>query len=155
LIRPDLAGDDSSAAVEKEPKRLFVYGSLMKGFFNHEKSLEGKVLSCIPGKVHGILYHQSLKGYPAMVKGEGWVKGELLELDEFDRLILLCDRLEGFIGPGNSSNEYERLVSPVKLENGDETSAQVYWYVRHDLGSPDNPAIPVPSGDWRVFMQKP
>ena len=140
------------AAVKEDPKRLFVYGSLMEGFFNYKKSLEGMVISRKPAMVRGLLYHQSLKGYPAMMAGEGWVRGEFLELKDYEKLISLCDEIEGFSGHGCGDNEYDRHVSPVVLENGEEVFAQVYWYARRDLGSPENPAITIPSGDWREFM---
>ena len=142
------------AAVDKESQRLFVYGSLMEGFFNYKKSLDGKVISRIPGSVQGLLYHQSNKGYPALVSGEGRVRGEFLELKDFRDIILLCDRIEGYIGPGQSGNEYERRISAVSLDDGSQRSAWIYWYARADLGSPGNPVVPVPSGDWRSYMYK-
>ena len=134
-----------------DPKKLFVYGSLLEGFFNYKKSLDGKVISRIAGKVRGLLYHQSLKGYPAMVPGDGWVNGEFLELEDFDNLIPLCDEIEEYFGPGHPDNYYERRVSEVELVNGNKAMAWIYWYVRNDLGSSENPVIPVP-GDWREFM---
>ena len=151
---PKSVSEDIQAADDKDPKRFFVYGSLMEGFFNYKKSLEGKVISRVPGRVRGILYHQSNKGYPAMVSGEGWVKGEFLEVEDFEKLVLICDRTEGYNGPGHPDNEYERLNSTVELENGEKGLAQVYWYARHDLGSPENPVVPLPSGDWREYMGK-
>lgn len=155
MIKPDMKEGTSTsvrAAAEKEPKRLFVYGSLMEGFFNYDKSLRGKVISSSPGKIRGLLYHQSLKGYPALVEGEGWVRGEFLELADFAEIISICDRIEVYLGPGNPGNEYERRVSVISLDNGVETPAQVYWYARSDLDSPKNPVVRAASGDWREFM---
>jgi len=142
-----------SSADEKIVK-LFVYGSLMDGFFNHKKFLEGKVISSVPGRVQGSLYHQNRKGYPAIVPGEGWVKGELLEVENYDSTILLCDEIENYKSPGHPDNEYERRTSAIKLENCKTCSAQVYWYARNDLGSDENPVTPLPSGDWREYMSE-
>lgn len=141
-------------ATEKDTKKLFVYGSLMDGFFNYKKSLEGKVTFRAAGKVQGLLYHQDNKGYPAIVPGEGWVKGELLEVDDYEKIITICDEIERYTGPGHPDNEYERRVSTVELENGETCFAQVYWYARNDLESDENPATPIPSGDWRDHMGK-
>jgi len=126
----------------------------MEGFFNYEKSLEGKVITRVPARARGLLYHQNAKGYPAMVSGDGWVKGELLEFADYDNVLTLCDRIEGFLGPGNPGNEYERRATAVEPEDGGKCSAWVYWYARQDLCSTDNPAAPVSSGDWREFMKK-
>ena len=137
-----------------DPKKLFVYGSFMEGFFNYKKSLEGNVISRIPGRVRGLLYHQRLKGYPAMIPGSGWVHGEFLELNDFDKIIPLCDEIEEYFSPSHPDNNYERKVSEVELVNGKKALAWIYWYVRNDLGSCENPVIPIHSGDWREFMMR-
>ena len=141
-----------NTAVDMEPKRLFVYGSLMEGFFNYKKVLEGKVITRVPAIARGILYHQCKKGYPAMIPGEGRVRGEFLELDNYESLITLCDNLEMYLGPGHPGNEYERRAEVVELETGETRPAWVYWYARSDLNSPENPVVLIPSGDWRKFI---
>jgi gamma-glutamylcyclotransferase (GGCT)/AIG2-like uncharacterized protein YtfP len=125
----------------------------MEGFFNYEKAFRGKVLTRIPARVRGILYHQTRKGYPAMIPGEGWVKGEFLELKDFSRLIVISDGIENYFGP-SGDNEYERRITPVELLP-EETAAcaYVYWYARDDLGAGKNPAEIIPSGDWRSYME--
>jgi len=138
----------------KDPLRLFVYGSLMEGFFNYKKSLEGKVISRTTGKVRGILYHLKAKGYPAMIPGDGWVSGEVLEVDDFNKVIQMVDEIEEYLGPNRPENQYERQVSEIELANGTKGSAWVYWYSRNDLGSPENPVIPILSGNWREFMER-
>jgi gamma-glutamylcyclotransferase (GGCT)/AIG2-like uncharacterized protein YtfP len=146
----------------------------MEGFYNYDKSLRGKVRSRVAAKVRGTLYHQTLKGYPAMTPGaiaesaprgrvmlgEAWVKGELLELEDFDRIVEISDEIEGFLGEGHKDNEYDRRLTEVEFDTGLVTPefektilAWVYWYARPDLGTPANPAELVPSGDWRDFMQ--
>jgi gamma-glutamylcyclotransferase (GGCT)/AIG2-like uncharacterized protein YtfP len=140
--------------IPEDPKRLFAYGSFMEGFFNYKKTLKGKVIFRTLGKVRGILYHQTNKGYPAMIHGDGWVSGEFLEFDNFDKSISLCDKIEKYFSPNHPDNEYERMVSEVELANGETSLAWVYWYGRNDLNSSENPVILVSSGNWRDFMQK-
>jgi gamma-glutamylcyclotransferase (GGCT)/AIG2-like uncharacterized protein YtfP len=137
------------------PLRLFVYGSLMGGFFNYEKVLAGKVLSRRRAIVRGKLFHQIAKGYPALVPGSSPVAGEFLELLDFDRLLADSDRLENFFGPGQRENEYERRPTPVELgDTGVAALAWVYWYARDDLETETNPAIFLSAGDWRRYMEE-
>lgn len=154
------ASPASPGRAQEAPQRLFVYGTLMEGFYNYDKSLRGKVRSRVPARVRGVLYHQTLKGYPAMTPGSGWVTGELLELEDFDRIVEISDEIEGFLGEGHKDNEYDRRLTEVEFDTGLVTPefektilAWVYWYARPDLGTPANPAELVPSGDWRDFMQ--
>jgi gamma-glutamylcyclotransferase (GGCT)/AIG2-like uncharacterized protein YtfP len=145
------------ALTGEEPQRIFVYGSLMDGFFNYKKIFSGNVLCRTPARVRGILYHQTRKGYPALIPGEGWVQGEFLELRDFLRLLVISDELENYRGrPGD--NEYERRITPVELlpeatAAAAEAVAYVYWYDRNDLGTEENPAEHIPSGDWRAYME--
>jgi gamma-glutamylcyclotransferase (GGCT)/AIG2-like uncharacterized protein YtfP len=124
----------------------------MEGFFNYEKSFKGKVVSRVFGRTRGLLYHQTEKGYPAMVPGESWVTGELLELEDFDGLLKIGDRIEGYEGPEMPDNEYDRRVTDIETSAG-TVRAWVYWYGRTDLGSAGNPAVFIPGGDWRRFME--
>jgi gamma-glutamylcyclotransferase (GGCT)/AIG2-like uncharacterized protein YtfP len=135
-------------------ERIFVYGSLMEGFFNYKKSFEGKVLSRVSGRVRGRLCHQTNKGYPAMTPGDGWVRGELLELEDFGHLLEIADRIERYEEfPADRDNEYVRQITAVELDGGTTVSAWVYWYGRDDLGTLENPQVPIPGGDWRQFME--
>jgi gamma-glutamylcyclotransferase (GGCT)/AIG2-like uncharacterized protein YtfP len=135
-------------------EKLWVYGSLLCGFFNHAKVLQGRVLSAKTARIKGRLFHQIAKGYPALCEGDNWVYGELLEIEDLASRIDLIDELEGFV-EGGSNNEYERRLSDVfVLEDGVWTQEQafVYWYVRSDLGTPSNPVLPLDNGDWKDYM---
>ena len=137
-----------------ECNRIWVYGSLLCGFFNHQKVLQGRVLHARSAKVKGRLFHQVQKGYPALVEGEQGGYGELLEIDVLASIIERIDELEGY-REGGSDNEYERRLATVHvLCDGawQETQAYVYWYVRDDLGSVTNPVLPLDNGDWRYYM---
>lgn len=136
-------------------ERLWVYGSLLCGYFNHVKVLQGRVLCVQPARIKGRLFHQLHKGYPALIHGSDWVYGELLEVKDFDSVLPLVDALEGYRDVG-ADNEYERKVSEVyALEEGiwKVANAYVYWYGRKDLGTKENPALYLPGGDWKGYMR--
>jgi gamma-glutamylcyclotransferase (GGCT)/AIG2-like uncharacterized protein YtfP len=124
----------------------------MEGFFNYEKIFSGRVLSRTPARVRGVLYHQIRKGYPAMIPGESWVRGEFLELDDFCRLLAASDEIENY-REGAADNEYERRLSPVELlPERIPAFAYIYWYARIDLETGENPVEHIPTGDWREYM---
>ena len=62
------------------PQKMFVYGTLMKGFYHYEKALVGQEVSLVPARTRGLVWHMSNRGYPAIKAGDGWVYGELVEL---------------------------------------------------------------------------
>jgi len=107
-----------------------------------------------PCKGERTLFHQIDKGYPALVEGEAWAYGELLELEDFFNLLPQIDMLENYYGLGND-NEYNRIQSEVFVYAQGEWMAQqayVYWYAQNDLGKGENPAVRVLGGDWRSYM---
>lgn len=133
------------------PEKIFVYGSLMRDFYNFNKALSGKVLSSAPARVKGTLYHLVEEGYPALVSGDGWVYGELIQLKNFKDTVVHLDQIENYY-PDNANNEYERLITPVQvIETGSEEQAYVYWYSCEE-NIRENAVILVEDGDWRNFM---
>ena len=95
------------------PQKMFVYGTLMKGFYNYEKALVGQEVSLVPARTRGVVWHMSTRGYPAIKAGDGWVYGELVELKDFAAVIDIMDDIEGYYGPEDPRNEYARILSPV------------------------------------------
>ena len=77
---------------------IFVYGSLMEGFFNSEKALKGKVEKRIKAKTKGRLYHLIEKEYPALVDGEDVVYGELLIMKDLENILPILDEIEKYYG---------------------------------------------------------
>ena len=70
---------------------IFVYGSLREGFFNYDKYLKGKVIKNIPAVLEGMdLYHMPYKGYPAIIPGNGILKGEIIEVMDYENCSCLC-----------------------------------------------------------------
>lgn len=135
------------------PGKLFVYGSLMQGFFNYNKALMGKIHSSVPARVQGNLYHLQKDGYPALVPGDGWVFGELIELKNFKETIVHLDQIENY-RIGNKDNEYERLMTLVEvIDTGTKEQAYVYWY-NLSLDTEDKSVISIKDGNWRNFMMQ-
>ena len=138
-----------------ECERLWVYGSLLSGFFNPVTVLEGRVVSLHPARVKGRLFHQLHKGYPALLSGSDWVYGELLQIRDFSSVLPLVDELEGYAA-GRADNEYDRRMSQVFYQQDGAwlaVGAYVYWYARRDLGTKENPALYLPGGDWKGYMR--
>lgn len=134
---------------------LFVYGSLMEGFFNHEKALVGKIVSRKIAYMYGELFHIENKGYPALIEGKNKIYGELLELPDEEPLLVKLDEIENFNHISNSDNEYIREMIEIQVENqSNSISAYVYKYnLDANCNRLDN-LVPVKSGMWREYMQE-
>lgn len=130
---------------------LFAYGSLMKGFHNHDKGVSGRIVATYPAKVQGTLYHLSKRGYPALMPGDGFVYGECMEVTDVEETLAICDAIEDYHGVG-ANNEYNRLVTVVeRLDTNELVPAYVYWYAQGDQLDA-NGAVPIPDGNWRTYM---
>lgn len=128
--------------------RVFVYGTLMKGFWNYRRYLEGNVGHIIRGKAQGLLYHLP-QGYPAMIKGEGIVHGEIVEpVDQ--GLLRELDVLEGYCGYAED-NLYVREIIDVLTDEGEVLQCWAYIYADEEYAR--KRGIFIPHGDWRKFMQ--
>lgn len=134
-------------------KYVFVYGSLMEGFFNSEKALVGKVKKRIKAKTKGKLYHLANKGYPAMIDGEDIIYGELLVIDDLDALFPALNKIEKYFGENDPNNEYHRVVIEVETEDGDKELAYVYKYNDDNVENQKDEKIYIPNGSWREYME--
>lgn len=130
-------------------EKIFVYGSLMSGFWNYDKVLKNRVRKVEKGVVRGELYHLPA-GYPAIVDGKARVTGEVMTISQ-DKLIKSLDLLEGYMGEGED-NLYERKKKTVILEDGRKEECWVYLYVDQKTARKEGKCIP--HGSWRSFMEK-
>lgn len=85
--------------------RVFVYGTLKKGFSNHNRILEGYDIKITPAWTYGMLY--DLGYFPALTEGNNKVYGELIEFDNLE-ILRRVDSLEGFRGENSNFNFYDR-----------------------------------------------
>lgn len=111
--------------------KVFVYGTLKKGFHNHrviEKTLIKKISEA---KLEGyVMHYVNHGGYPVIMPQEGSVVyGELIEFkkESFREQLESLDFLEGFRGEGCKDNLYNRIKADVIV--GDEKiTAYVYEF---------------------------
>ena len=131
--------------------RVFVYGTLMQGMENHSL-LAPYVKTLFPATLQGRLAHLTQEGYPMLFSGIETVQGELVDLTDEAAALALLDPLEGFIGPGEPQNLYERCQLMATDRQGKAMEAWVYicppaaesrWWATGE---------PVANGDWRAFF---
>ena len=101
---------------------LFVYGTLMPGEPNF-RQIEDFVIDHQPGTIDGVLV--DLGAYPALVPGEGIVKGAMLRIKP--EALEITDRIEGYHSdPDRCLYVREEVV--VRLEDGQEARAWTYCF---------------------------
>lgn len=125
-------------------QRVFVYGTLKKGFSNHDRILSGYDIKITPAWTYGELY--DLKwGFPAMAAGRNKVYGELLEFDD-QEMLQKIDRLEGFRSNGSRSNFYMREIVTVYVNYDQPLQACVYLLSKNQVN--DIGGTIIPTGIW-------
>jgi len=109
--------------------RVFVYGTLRRGFGNHRLLAGARFLG--EARTARAYRMVSLGGCPGMLAGTSRVVGEVYEVD--DETLLRLDRLEG--------HPYMYRREPVRLHGFAKVEA--YIYQRDSARLPE-----VASGDW-------
>ena len=131
---------------------LFVYGSLRQGFNHAAYEYIKQYFSLLGhGKAQGILY--DLGPYPAAMPsmGQHQIVGELYRVnqeDEFEYAIAQLDDYEGVDASYDQPALYRRDLTTVKLDDGSEYQAWIYWYTGDITGKPV-----VESGDVLEYMR--
>lgn len=119
--------------------KLFVYGTLMRGYDNHHVlQPHTKFSECVSLKGFILL---NIGKYPAILPSDedATVQGELYWLEDVKQGLQQTDRLEGHPFP------YHRQTVTVTTANGDWVEAWAYVWT-------SNPIYPViESGDYRQF----
>lgn len=132
-------------------KKIFVYGSLRSDMFNYNIYLNGKVKSSKKGYINGNLYHLGNKGYPAVVKGNKKILGELMELNDFEATLKELDDMENYQLDG-FNNEYNRHEVDVTLPDRSIEKAYFYEYNKDAKINKDDVLISIECGDWKEYM---
>jgi gamma-glutamylcyclotransferase (GGCT)/AIG2-like uncharacterized protein YtfP len=107
--------------------RLFVYGTLRKGFRAHGLLLRFRPRPLGAGHVPGRLYE--LGDYPGAaeaVGNEDRIQGELYWLPRAEVAFKVLDNFEGFDPARPASNEFERKETMVTLAGGRRIRAWIY-----------------------------
>lgn len=99
---------------------VFTYGSLKKGYHNHQwmKDINAKFVGSGISNSEFELYSVD-DSYPAIVKGHSRILGEVYQINASD--VRHLDRLEGY------PDLYNRRFCKVLLSNGSTVNALVYF----------------------------
>ena len=131
----------SDAPVPSDSDYVFVYGGFMRGFDLHHYLAGASLVSAASAR--GALY--STGTYPAMIEGNGTVRGELYRFDDIAVALEVLDEVEEYDPLETLSSLYLRVLRNVRLDkDGTEVPAWLYFYNRDVKG-----LRPVKSGDWR------
>ena len=123
--------------------RVFVYGTLKKGFSNHDRIFAGYDIKITPAWTYGELY--DLGHFPAMTEGNNKVNGELIEFED-PGILRKIDRLEGYVGRNNPDNFYDRLEVDVFVDSNTPITTWIYLMTNKKIQ--DIIYEPVLSGVW-------
>ena len=115
---------------------LFVYGTLMPGESNY-RQIEDLVIDHQPGTIDGVLV--DLGAYPALIPGEGLVKGIMLRMSE--QALAITDRIEGYTSDRDRCL-YVREEVVVRFEDGQEAVSWSYLFA-NSAGVTDCPRLVV------------
>lgn len=109
--------------------KVFVYGSLKKGFHNHSLIKDCEFLG--DGRLEGAtMYKMGSVPYPSIKLGtEDYVFGEIYEVDTVT--LYQLDRLEGYTGKYGDHNLYNRMLCSVRnLVTSEEYDCYVYVWAQ-------------------------
>ncbi|MBP1933221.1 gamma-glutamylcyclotransferase family protein [Ammoniphilus resinae] len=128
---------------------VFVYGTLRQEESNHHY-LAGSTKVAIAARTNGRLVDTSY-GYPALFQDSSCrVNGEVYKVN--DETMRRLDHLEGYYGPGNPQNHYERFIVPIETDVK-TIPAWVYVYAKNRSATNFKQ---VDEGDWKLdrMLQK-
>jgi len=117
-----------------ECHRLFVYGTLRRGFelHHHLRRLGARFRAEAKVGAERIDRGRFPGARPTGRKGK-WVRGELFELGQPARDLKVLDEVEGFIPQASSRSLFVRATTEVMLPDGSRDRAWIYW-----LGAPNS-----------------
>jgi gamma-glutamylcyclotransferase (GGCT)/AIG2-like uncharacterized protein YtfP len=110
--------------MKEGPIRLFVYGTLMPGGGIYHR-LERHARLARPATVEGVL--MDLGAFPALVPGEGVVRGVLLDIEPEG--LRIADQIEGH-RPDERSCFYQRRETDICLDAGGSVDGWAYVFAR-------------------------
>jgi gamma-glutamylcyclotransferase (GGCT)/AIG2-like uncharacterized protein YtfP len=128
--------------------KVFFYGTLMAGFDRRKHAgIDTRMRFVDRGRIDGALFDLGL--FPAAIPApDGFVWGEIYEVDDDPSVLAKLDEIEGFRSSEPDSSLYVRVETTVAFENGGEDSAWVYFY-----NAPLGRAERIPSGDYLEHLR--
>lgn len=123
--------------------KVFVYGTLKRGYGNHRILERSDVIFIGNAKTHGT-FDMINSGFPVLVPNDNGlpVKGEVYDIGDNKEVLARLDSLEG---EGVMYDRREIVVMPVEQELGDEMAVSVYignpkyWHRRIAPGRGNHP----------------
>jgi gamma-glutamylcyclotransferase (GGCT)/AIG2-like uncharacterized protein YtfP len=122
---------------------VFFYGTLMTGFDRRRRAgIDSKLAYVGRGSIPAALFDLGL--YPAAIPShEGRVWGEVYEMSEPAAVLTALDDIEGHREDDPDRSLYIRSRAAVRLPDGSDAAAWVYFY-----NAPLGQAPRIPSGDY-------
>src|SRR5437899_2650026 len=130
--------------MNRKAEKLFVYGTLRRGFKLHSELAKLKARYLGKGRIGGNLFN--LGEYPGVVPASSarkGVEGELYELSNAKEHLPVLDRIEEFDPERPSKSLFVRRRATVRMNDGSRVRAWVYFLPRRPAR-----ANPIPSGDY-------
>lgn len=130
-------------------KPVFVYGTLMNGLSNYKRLLEKTTVEEFPATTKGIMYSVH-DNFPAVVEGEGAIKGELIYIDHemYDLVLHRLDVLEGYRESDPNSMYIRKETTVLNTQENIEVEAYIYIW-NHETYKLE----PIYSGDWKDHIK--
>lgn len=125
-------------------EKIFVYGTLRRGECNHNLITDTNCLA-MAARINGCLMDTGF-GYPGLLKEAGEVIGELYEITE--EHLMRLDALEGYLGPGDARNLYNRI----KIEVNTDREIVMAWTYFYDRESDERSLLKF--SDWKVYQME-
>jgi gamma-glutamylcyclotransferase (GGCT)/AIG2-like uncharacterized protein YtfP len=125
-----------------------VYGTLKQGFSNHQVAQRANPIEIIDGELPNFGTMYDVGFYPAVsTVGYSTIYGEIYVFDpkRMQEALVGLDSLEGYRGPNDHGNHYDRIV--VDAIDKDGNKHKCYVYVIDDAKYLQRLNV-VPSGEW-------
>ena len=122
---------------------VFFYGTLMAGFDRRRRAgIDDRLRYMGRGSIQGALFDLGL--YPAAVPApDGFIRGEVYEMTDPTPVLAALDDIEGYRHDDPDRSLYTRGEADVKLPDGTQACAWVYFY-----NAPLGQAPRIASGDY-------
>jgi pyruvate carboxylase len=130
--------------MNRKAEKLFVYGTLRRGFKLHSALAKLKARYLGKGRIGGDLFN--LGEYPGVLPAASTrrgVEGELYEIPNPMEHLPVLDRIEEFNPQRPSKSLFVRRRATVRMNGGSRVRAWVYFLPRRPAR-----AIAIPSGDY-------
>jgi len=126
---------------------VFFYGTLMSGFKRDRTRVELALEPVGYGSIQAALFDIGI--YPAAIPAPGSrVQGEVHRMLVPETVLSALDEIEGYRHDKPDASLYVRLETPVRLDDGREEHAWVYFY-----NAPLGGAPRIESGDYLEYLK--